>query len=86
MYMLESKDQNKTKQRSQVIKQHKKYGQVWLHHRRLGHPSFNLIKSLFPPCLPMSLLNLSNVIFINCQSIIVHPNLSVAKRVISHLT
>nr|KYP41833.1 Retrovirus-related Pol polyprotein from transposon TNT 1-94 [Cajanus cajan] len=22
--------------------------QIWLHHKRLGHPSFNLLKSLFP--------------------------------------
>nr|KYP51610.1 Retrovirus-related Pol polyprotein from transposon TNT 1-94 [Cajanus cajan] len=49
LYLLESDDQNKTKIISQqAISETWANSQIWLHHKRLGHPSFNLIKSLFP--------------------------------------
>ncbi|XP_020222808.1 uncharacterized protein LOC109805207 [Cajanus cajan] len=49
LYLLESEDQSKTK----IISQQTTFetwanSQIWLHHKRLGHPSFNLIKFLFP--------------------------------------
>jgi len=51
LYLLESKDQNKTKTISQQAT-FKTWisSQIWLPHRRLRYPLFNLNKSLFP-CL-----------------------------------
>ncbi|XP_029129864.1 uncharacterized protein LOC109816369 isoform X2 [Cajanus cajan] len=49
LYLLESDDQNKTKIMSQqATSETWANSQIWLHHKRLGHPSFNLLKSLFP--------------------------------------
>nr|KYP62136.1 Retrovirus-related Pol polyprotein from transposon TNT 1-94 [Cajanus cajan] len=49
LYLLESNDQRKTKIMSQqATSETWANSQIWLHHKRLGHPSFNLIKSLFP--------------------------------------
>nr|KYP73851.1 Retrovirus-related Pol polyprotein from transposon TNT 1-94 [Cajanus cajan] len=49
LYLLESDDQNKTKIISQqATSETWANSQIWLHHKRLGHPSFNLLKSLFP--------------------------------------
>ncbi|XP_022634269.1 uncharacterized protein LOC106766467 isoform X1 [Vigna radiata var. radiata] len=49
LYFLEFDDQSNTK----IMSQQATYetwakSQIWLHHQRLGHPSFSLTKSLFP--------------------------------------
>nr|KYP72091.1 Retrovirus-related Pol polyprotein from transposon TNT 1-94 [Cajanus cajan] len=48
LYLFESDDQNKTKIISQqATSETWANSQIWLHHKRLGHLSFNLMKSLF---------------------------------------
>ncbi|XP_029125710.1 uncharacterized protein LOC109791429 isoform X2 [Cajanus cajan] len=45
LYLLESDDQNKIKIISQqATSETWSNSQIWIHHKRLGHPSFNLIK------------------------------------------
>ncbi|XP_052729487.1 uncharacterized protein LOC108329231 isoform X9 [Vigna angularis] len=49
LYFLEFDDQSNTQIMSQqATSETWANSQIWLHHQRLGHPSFSLIKSLFP--------------------------------------
>ncbi|KOM56062.1 hypothetical protein LR48_Vigan10g195400 [Vigna angularis] len=49
LYLLETNDQSTTNILSlQATSETWANSQIWLHHKRLGHPSFNVIKSLFP--------------------------------------
>ncbi|XP_052736232.1 uncharacterized protein LOC128197742 isoform X2 [Vigna angularis] len=86
LYFLEFDDQSNPKIMNQQVKSETwAKSQIWLHHQRLGHPSFSLIKSLFPHLFTKSLLSLLIVIFVNFQNTIVHLILLVIKRVFLHL-
>jgi len=85
LYLLKSKGQNKTKLISQkVTSKTWANSQIWLQYRKLGHSSFNILKSLLPYLFTIKLVESFKCDI--CQ-LSKHHTASYpisAKRVISH--